>query len=192
MNTGGAALFAGGRSRRMGRDKALLPLKGALFLDRIMAELAEFDEKLLSVGEADRYAGAYPGWRHIPDSRPGCGPLGGLCAVLEACGSDALVVVTCDMPLYRAELGRWLCGRLEEPWDAVVPAAPDGIHPLCAVYRKRSLPALERCLREGERCLQSALKRLRVRYPDAAGRREMLCNINTPEEYRDLLRRAGY
>lgn len=191
MNTVGAAVLAGGRSRRMGRDKALLSLGGAPFLDRILDELAEFQEKLLSVDQTGRYAGVSPEWRRVEDRKPGCGPLGGLCAVLEACASDALLVVTCDAPLYRAEMGRWLCGGLEEPWDAAVPAAPDGIHPLCAVYRKRCWPALERQLEAGDFRLQNALKGLNVRYLDAAERRGMLCNVNTPEEYRALLSRAG-
>lgn len=185
----GAALFAGGESRRMGRDKACLSLNGSSFLERIAGELAPFEERLLSVDRADRCAEL--DWLHVTDARPGCGPLGGLCAVLSACRSDALLVVTCDQPLYRGELGEWLCSWLEEPWDAVVPTTEDGIHPLCAVYRKRCLPVLKAQLEGGNYRMGSALQLLKVRYVDAGERAEMLCNINTPEEYRNLLARTA-
>lgn len=184
----GAALFAGGTSRRMGRDKALLPLEGTLFLDRIAEELNCFEERLLSVDRAERYE-ELP-WQHVVDRKTGCGPLGGLCAVLSECRSDALLVVTCDMPLYEARLGQWLCQQLEEPWDAVVPKTRDGVHPMCAVYRKRCLPVLERQLQDGDFRLRKALDALSVRYVDAEELSELLCNVNTPEEYQTLLGRT--
>ena len=134
----GAVLFAGGKSRRMGTDKASLTLHGDTFLQRIAGELSPFPEKLLSVDDPDRYP-QLP-WLHVTDEKPGCGPLGGLCAVLRACRSEALLVVSCDLPLYERRLGDYLCGRLQEPFDAVVSTTPDGTHPLCAVYRKRCLP----------------------------------------------------
>jgi len=186
--TFGTALFAGGKSRRMGRDKALLALDGTIFLDRIAAELGGFEERLLSVDREERYENLP--WRHVSDRVAGCGPLGGLCAVLSECRSDALLVVTCDMPLYEARLGQWLCSKLEEPWDAVVPKTQDGIHPMCAVYRKRCLPVLEGQLSAGDFRLRKALDSLVVRYVDAEELGDLLCNVNTPEEYQTLLDRV--
>lgn len=183
----GVVLFAGGKSRRMGRDKACLPYMGSYFLERIAAELDGYEEQLLSVDCPDRYADLE--WKHVTDAKRDCGPLGGLVAVLEACESESVHVVTCDQPLYRRELGEWLCSLLEEPWDAVVPETADGIHPMCAVYRKRCLPVFRTQLENGDYRMFRALKMLNVRYADAAGREEMLSNINTPEEYEALLGR---
>jgi len=181
----GAALFAGGKSRRMGSDKAALLYEGKPFLYHIAQELDAFPEKLLSVDDAARYED-FP-WEHVEDPDENCGPLGGLCAVLRHCRSDALLVVTCDMPRYRAELGNWLCGQLTEDFDAVVPMTEDGMHPLCAVYRKSCLAAFSQQVAAGDYRIRKALEKLRVRYVDAAERSCMLSNVNTPEEYQALL-----
>ena len=181
----GAVLFAGGKSRRMGTDKASLTLHGDTFLQRIAGELSPFPEKPLSVDDPDRYP-QLP-WLHVTDEKPGCGPLGGLCAVLRACRSEALLVVSCDLPLYERRLGDYLCGQLQEPFDAVVSTTPDGTHPLCAVYRKRCLPIFETHLASGDYRIRFALQDLRVRYADVGDMAPMLQNINTPQEYHDLL-----
>lgn len=186
MTTFGAALFAGGKSRRMGKDKAELRYEGKTFLHHVAEEMDGFTEKLLSVDDASRYA-SLSSWEHVEDPSENCGPLGGLCAVLKHCHSDALLVATCDLPRYRAELGSWLCEQLAEPYDAVVPMTEDGIHPLCAVYRKRCLEAFLQQLEAGDYRIRHALDTLRVNYVPAGEKAAMLANINTPEEYQALL-----
>lgn len=182
----GAVLLSGGRSRRMGADKAALSLGGEPFLRQIARELESFPERLLSVDRIGRYE--LPGWKPVEDLIPGCGPLGGMYSALRSCSSEALLVATCDIPLYRASFGQWLLEQLEGSWDAVVPVTADGIHPLCAVYRKRCMEIFQAQI-EGGRCrVRDALEQLRVRYVDAEGREEALRNVNTPEDYRELLK----
>ena len=113
--------------------------------------------------------------------------LGGLCAVLDHCRSDALLVATCDLPRYRAEFGAWLCEQLAGPYDAVVPVTEYGMHPLCAVYRKRCLAVFSQQLAAGDYRIRAALEKLNVRYVDAGELAFMLANVNTPEEYQALL-----
>lgn len=185
--TAGAALLAGGRSSRMGQDKAELLLEGRTFTERIAAELGGFPERLLSTGSR---ALSVPGFLPVPDLHPGCGPLAGLEAVLSRCRSDALLVVPCDLPLFTAELGHFLAGQLAEPYDAVIPAARDGrLHPACGVYRKSCLAAVERQLAAGELRLYSLLDRLRVLQVPLEGTAfedGLLANINTPQAYAAL------
>lgn len=182
----GAVLLSGGKSRRMGEDKAALSLGGETFLRQIARELDSFPERLLSVDRAGRYD--LPGWKPVEDLVSGSGPLGGLYSALCACKSEALLAVTCDVPLYRAPFGRWLLEQLEEPWDAVVPETADGIHPLCAVYRKRCLETFQARLDGGDYRVRGALDCLKVRYVNAESRKENLRNINTPGDYRNLLK----
>ncbi|MGI5963264.1 MAG: molybdenum cofactor guanylyltransferase [Lawsonibacter sp.] len=181
----GAALLAGGKSRRMGTDKARLEMKGESFLQRIAQELTGFEERILSVDCAERYPELE--WTRAIDEIPSCGPLGGLYTVLKMCRSQALLVVSCDVPLYRAAFGYWLCEQLEEPWDAVVPVTQDGAHPLCGVYRKRCAPVLERQILDGNYRIQGGLERLQTRFVEAGSWEGVLRNINTPEEYKKLI-----
>ena len=183
----GVVLLAGGKSRRMGNDKACLQLEGESFLQRITGELSCYEERLLSVDQPERYSDL--DWKHVADQIPGCGPIGGLSAALGSCCSDALLVVTCDVPLYRAEFGAWLFEHLEEPWDAVVPVSEDGIHPLCAVYRKRCFSLFQKQMEGGNYRIRAVLDQLNVRYVDVGTRGDVLCNVNTPEEYEKLLQK---
>lgn len=185
MEKMGVVLLAGGKSRRMGNDKARLQLEGESFLQRIAGELSCYEERLLSVDQPERYKEL--DWRHVADQIPGCGPIGGLSAALGSSCADVLLVVTCDVPLYRAEFGAWLFAQLEEPWDAVVPVSEDGIHPLCAVYRKRCFPFFQKQMESGNYRIRGVLDQLNVRYVEAGEWRDVLCNVNTPEEYQKLL-----
>ena len=163
----GALILAGGQNRRMGGSpKALLPNgSGALILDGLRAAFAGFDEKLLSTNTPELAAGT--GFAPVPDARPGMGPLAGLAAALSACQSDGLVVAAWAL--------RDRAGRL---------------HPLCGVYTKQCLPAIQAALAAGEhrvgRLFQSvdgqAISLEGTSLPDA-----VVCNVNTPEELKELL-----
>src|SRR5277367_1066850 len=92
-------VLAGGRSRRMGRDKAMLPYRGR----PLIAHVAETVEKVLYgsghatiVGQPDRYRDL--GYRVLADLYPDCGPLGGIVTALQQSAADWNLVVACDMP----------------------------------------------------------------------------------------------
>lgn len=186
----GAALLAGGKSRRMGSDKRNLTFGGQTFLEQIGGQLLEFPERLLSLhGAADC---GLEGFLPVPDAFPGCGPLGGLYTVLRVCRSDALLVVSCDMPRYERSLGLLLAGRLADGYDAVIAVTRDGReHPLCGVYRKTAAGPLEAQLQAGQLRMTKALAKLRVRRVCLEGTGfsdRCLSNINTRAEYQRLLR----
>lgn len=181
----GAAILAGGKSRRMGQNKAGLLIDGETFLARLAAQLSDFPERLLS---AD--SGALPGFASVPDLFPGCGPLGGLHGLLSVCRSDALLIVSCDTPLFSRELGRFLAESLFDRDDAVVPVTRDArVHPVCGVYRKTVLPQLQNMLESGDYRMMALLRQIRTRrvpleetpFPDVC-----LLNVNTPQTYRAL------
>lgn len=191
MLTLGAAVLAGGKSSRMdGVNKATLSLHGQSFLDRLLGELGGFGELLVSADRADRYPGCpVP---IIPDRVPDTGPLGGLFSLLSACRSDALVVTTCDTPLFSAALAEHLGSYLTTDCDALVLRDRTGrVHPLCGIYRKTALPALEEQLAAGNYRMTALLERLRGKeisldhtvFPDGC-----VANINRPQEYEALLR----
>lgn len=111
----GCAILAGGKSSRMGTDKALLEYDGKQFIMQIAEELSWFDERIIARGSncgfGDEIARQ---WKVIPDIYPDHGPIGGLHAALSCCETDALFVVTCDMPLIKSELVRKLCMEMQK------------------------------------------------------------------------------
>ena len=125
-----AVILAGGKSSRMGRDKASLTLGHKTFLQRIAAELdaCGFQEKYVSLGSGSRY-GMHEeenstgtgekteihipgGWTVLRDRYRDCGPLGGIHAALSACRAEWALFVSCDTPLYRRELAELLISKV--------------------------------------------------------------------------------
>lgn len=194
----GCVILAGGKSIRMGMDKALVEYNGETFIGRLMRELDWFEEKLIARGEqAEIWGAAAGGWRVISDVFQNQGPLGGLHAALCACEAEAVFVVSCDMPLVKSSLVRDLIARWEESGrdsslvgvDAVIAAAPDGsVHPLCGIYSKAILPVLEEQLNGNQNRVMELLRKLRVRLVvvDAASEAGQLANINTRQELEQL------
>ena len=96
----GCAILAGGKSSRMGTDKALLEYDGKQFIMQIAEELAWFNERIIARGSNSGFGDEIEcNWKVIPDIFPDHGPISGLHVALSCCESDALFVVTCDMPL---------------------------------------------------------------------------------------------
>ncbi len=164
--TCGAVILAGGRSRRMGTCKALLRLEGGTMLERAAGLLtALFDEVLLSAN--DPALGLGLNLRVVPDIWRECGPLGGLHAAL-------------------AELPLLLLERMNPEADAIVCRDGGGrLHPLCGIYRRRVLPALEARLQGGERRVTALIEGLSCQILETEGLLSdgVFENMNTPESY---------
>jgi FdhD protein len=180
-------ILAGGKSRRMGSDKALLPYQGGRFIEAIHRRMAElFEEVIVVTGAPGRYD--FLPCRRVPDLFDGVGALAGIHSGLLHSGTDLVFVAACDMPNLNGDLIRHLCG-LAAGADAVVPEGEKGLEPLHAVYRKTALPAIEKTLGDGERRVVSFFDRVtvrRVRLPELSRMDPSLDafrNINTPEDY---------
>ena len=127
-------ILAGGRSRRMGRDKADLQVGGQSLLVRTACVLSEVVDEILVVGR-DSFSSALPhSVRAVPDEVPGIGPLGGLLSGLRRTTYPYAVVVACDLPFLDAGVLRHLL-TLAPGYDAVVPFVGGHNQPLHAVYR---------------------------------------------------------
>ena len=178
---------AGGRSRRMGRDKALLPWGGGTLLDHAVARLraVSSEVRVLSGSEA-RY-----GDRGLPvdlDSEPEAGPLAGLAAALAVAAPRPALLLAVDMPFVTRELLRGLRDALPG-WDAVVPATDAGPEPLCAAYAAACLEPVRAALAAGERKMTAFWGGVRVRMLagadlDRFGDPDRLFrNLNHPSDY---------
>ena len=182
MGEVGVAILTGGRSSRMGADKWALPLDGGTFLSRLCVELSSFDERLLSVAPSS--ACRQEGWHVVEDERPGLGPIGGIRSALRACRSDALLIVACDMPWYRADHAR----ATVEAWggeDVLLPRAGGRLQPMGSLWAKTCLSAIEEAIAAGERRLLSACDRARARIIDVPDARAY-GDVDTMEDLRAL------
>lgn len=184
-------LLAGGQSRRMGQEKALLDWHGEPLLHFMVRRLQAVCSGVLVVtnSPAVRARALVP---TIPDERPGDGPLAGIQAGLRASPAEYNLIVACDMPLIQPALVAYL-GRLAPGYDAVVPRRRAGWEPLCAVYAQRCLPVIDAQLERDGRKVDHLFPALRVRAVSEEELRavdptlQSFRNLNTPEEYAELL-----
>ncbi len=185
-----AAILAGGRSRRMGRNKALLPYRGRPLIAHVFETLDSLFEDVFLVTNDPGPFDFLPCPR-IPDRVPGKGPIAGIDAALSYSRTPFVLVVGCDTPFLSPRLLELLAEKTKGS-DLVIPHGPNGPEPLCAVYGKGCLPLVEESLRRGDLRITDLGKRLRAReipMEEVAavdpGFRSFR-NINTPQEYRAL------
>lgn len=116
------------------------------------------------------------------------GVLGGLYTGLLLASTPYVFCVACDMPFLRPELIRYLLS-LKDGYDAVIPRAPDGLHPLCAVYHKGCLKPISEGIAKGQKRVISFLPRVRTKICEPEEIRRVdpdfssFFNINTPEDF---------
>lgn len=186
-----AVLLAGGRSRRMGRDKALLPLAdGRPLWQRQLDVLRALQPAELFISGPAR-VGFPPDISLLADATPGRGPLSGIAAALGAMRSPLLVVLAVDLPRMTAAFLRELLAESLENRGTVPRHGTSGFYePLAAVYPARSSPLAEAQLASGDWSLQSFVRvavaagQLRDRPLQPPAETGRFVNWNTPADAR--------
>ncbi len=181
-----AFVVAGGRSSRMGRDKALLPYRGATFLEHALVKArAVSSDVAILCGPTRRYEGF--GAPVLEDAICGAGPLSGLYSALvsaSALGRERMVWLGVDLPLVPPAFLARLIGELDRA-EVAIARSPRGPEPLCAAFTtEATLKAVRRALLSGQLKLTSAFDVLKVTLVD--GDEGSFANINSPAEYETL------
>jgi len=187
-------IMAGGRSTRMGTNKALLDFQGQRLIERIAGQFAAwFDQVVLVTNTPEVYA--FLGLPMAGDRVPGLGPLGGIEAGLQASAHAATFMAACDMPFLQPDLIGYLL-ELSSAADVVVPLPGGEYEPMHAVYGQACLPAVRASLDAGVFKITRFYEKLRLRTVDDGelarfGRVEKLFfNCNTPADLEQALRLA--
>ena len=124
METSAGFVLTGGRSSRMGRDKALLPIEGSVLVERTAEQVRIAAGSVTLIGAPERYA--HLGLPVVPDLIEDCGPIGGLYTALKIGRADWNLLVACDMPALTAEFLRELARRRQAVWKHL-PGAPNRV-----------------------------------------------------------------
>jgi molybdenum cofactor guanylyltransferase len=160
-------VLAGGRSTRMGEDKALLRVGKYSLLEHALEKL-----RVVPLAAAPRIAGGRPELKPygtlIADVHPDCGPLSGIEAALAASDETFNIFLPVDMPLFPPGLLVWMLRRAQITGSAATVPCINGLaQPLCAVYHRRALEYISAALRAGNHKVMSVLS-------DAAARGETI------------------
>lgn len=188
-------ILAGGRSRRLGRDKAVEPFGGQPLIRRVVERIEPVtDEIVVVVADPARGAALPLDARHriVPDIYPDLGSLGGIFSGLTAAGGQWGLVVACDMPFLNRQLLEYMRSR-REGFDAVVPLPGAYPEPAHALYSKACLPHIEARLRAGDLKISRFFDAVRVNYLTGATLTRFdpelrsFFNVNSPEDLAQAL-----
>lgn len=185
-------VLAGGKSSRMGQDKALMRLGGKLLVLRAAEILSPFVREVTLLAPPDRFSNL--GLPVVADQWPDRGPLAAICTGLSSSRADWNIFLACDLPLVSRQFIQLLLQRVRSSCsDAVVPRTADGWQPVSAAYHSRCRPSFERGIQEGRRSIIGLLDEVRVEVIThdemvSAGLSEVeLVNVNTPEDWERII-----
>jgi molybdopterin-guanine dinucleotide biosynthesis protein A len=187
-------VLAGGQSRRLGRDKALLEFGGQALLARTVETLAPLCREVIVVTNSPQ-AHAHPAARLVGDLLPGMGSLGGIYTGLVAATTHYSLVVGCDMPFLVPEVIAYLAS-LAPGFDVIMPRRRTLnlllLEPLLSIYSKPCLPFIKDLLDKRQLRIFDFLPHVRVRYVEESelapwdpDHRSFL-NINTPQDLAEV------
>lgn len=178
-------ILAGGKSSRMGTNKALLKINGQTVIEQIVNECKKITENILIVtNQFSEYE--FLNLPMVEDLQKGKGPLAGIQAGLTNSKTEKNFVVACDMPFVSAQIALQLLKDLNE-YDAVLPEINNQLHPLFAAYRKNCLEAVNRSLENGQLRITHFLDQVSVKINTEKDLPSYLSNaffnMNNPKEY---------
>jgi molybdopterin-guanine dinucleotide biosynthesis protein A len=186
-------VLAGGRSTRMGRDKALLQLREneEHLLGRTVELLQEVCGRAVVVGRR------VPGYASVNDAAPDCGPVGGIATALEYCEGAACLILSCDMPFMSKEILQRLIdhrnrrspGKYVTAWRAAKDAK---LQPLAAIYEPQCLPHFQICVNERLLKIRRVVPPYQWQYVEYPDEDEIFFfNLNSPADLEEALSLMG-
>lgn len=189
-------ILSGGKSSRMGKNKAFIEIDGVPIIQRICNLFKTlFSEILIVTNEAELFQ-AFEEARIHTDLIPDQGVLGGLYTGIFYASYPYAFCVACDMPFLRGPLIRYLIGKIEN-YEVVVPKTRDGLQPLHAIYSKNCLGPIKKIMEQGKLKVIDVYPMVRVNvvredeFLSLDPTRESFLNVNTPEELRLIEKPRG-
>ncbi|MEA1879120.1 MAG: molybdenum cofactor guanylyltransferase MobA [Campylobacterota bacterium] len=187
-----AVIFAGGKSSRMGKDKALLPFKAYPTLSEFQYyRLTELFQTVYLSSKEHKFNFSC---NIIEDVYKQSSPLVGIISVLETLKTDAVFILSVDAPLVDKEvinmlyLTKLALDDSNAHYDAIIAQSPNGLEPLCGIYTSHILTRAKQHLEANNHKLHTLLKVSKIKlvhFDDSIP----FSNLNTPEQYKAILKR---
>lgn len=186
-------VLAGGKSRRMGTDKAFIELKGRTLLEHTLASMRSVTPDIRIVGAREKFA---PFALVVEDIFQECGPLGGIHAALRGSPAELNIMLAVDMPFVSEIFLHYLISEARTATEAtvIVPRSEGRRQPLCAVYRPQFADTAEQALLAGRNRIDSLFDAVETRVIDeeelarAGFSTTIFRNLNTPEQLQEQRR----
>ncbi len=171
-------VIAGGKSSRMGQNKALMNFKGKRLIDNAISVINPLVDTVI-ISSNDLLPDI--SYLQIQDKYTGIGPISGLYSCLLASNSECNLIIPCDVPLVSAQFYEDLIDSIKG-YDAVIPRLPDGkLEPLVAIYSKNILEIIHQQILEKNYKLINLFSLIKVKYIDVKDT-SMFKNVNRPED----------
>lgn len=176
-------VLAGGRSSRMGSDKAMIEFEGKKLIEYSLGIMREVAATTIISANNAQYADF--GATVVSDNYKDIGPLAGLEACLRISGTRVCLFAPCDTPFLNVEFLNTILENITD-YDAVVPISSNGkMEPLTGYYSREILPVVVQQIERGDFKVQNLLKKIRTNFLPFENHR-ILKNINTPDDLRNI------
>ncbi|MDQ2712894.1 MAG: molybdenum cofactor guanylyltransferase [Acidobacteriota bacterium] len=181
-------VLVGGRSSRMGRDKARLPLESHLLVEDVAAKVRNVAGNVALIGESHRYRDLQ--LECLDDLRPCLGPLGGIEAALASGRGEFNIIAACDTPnLEEGWLRRLLFEAKERNAHCMICQDTTGkVHPLCSVWKTSCLPAAREALDHRRLRVLDLVQKLQA---GVLSIEQPMYNLNTPQDWAEWQNRRS-
>lgn len=182
-------ILTGGGSRRMGRDKAMLPIGGKTMLQYLIDKYQPMGPVAVSVNTHGRFP--FEGAMEMVDRYPDMGPLNGLVSAYMESHEELIFMTGTDLPFGEIDLVERLTELMGDAEACIMRRGKKGFEPLFAIYRRSCGAKAAACLAQEKKSIRDILDAVDVRYVESEELSEfdldrMLMNVNTPEEFEEM------
>lgn len=180
-------ILAGGKSSRMGTDKALLSVQEEPMLKRMIRLLEPFCQSIAISGNNPGYSDF--NIEMVADIYTGCGPISGIISSLKHSSTEWNLLVSVDVPFMNETFIAHLISHIGN-YDCIIPRHDGGIEPLMGLYNKKIMPVVEEMINQGDYKLMRLLSKLNVQYVNCNDMIKqfprLFVNINFPGDYNSI------
>lgn len=183
-----AIILSGGKNSRMNyKTKAFLTINREYFLERIIRSVDKLENIIISCNNFDLYKDYRENVILVEDEYKDIGPIGGIYSALKIIKNDRAIVIAADMPFINSDIVNTLV-EIDFKGDALIPIVNGKEQPLCGVYKRSSLEKIHNEILKENYKMKEILKKLEVTYI-MINDSKVMTNINTPEEYKDIIKK---
>ena len=183
-----AVILAGGKSRRMKTDKALIKFNDKTLLENQIDLLNPIFNKIIISANSQKYS--FANLQIINDEQSDLGPIGGILSVLKRVKTDYVFIISVDMPLITTDLIKHLISK-KANYDIVLPVFNDKYEPTCAVYSRNCINTIEKQILANDYKLKNFIEKSNTNFVEINENLEfynknLFVNLNSPKDLIDI------